>query len=132
MAGIFSKVFEITIKKEGKLQGKKMYKFNFEDFNGQNCSITVFPDGAEKMFKWIKAKTKKSEIPETFGMVFASNVNYYNEQFGLVLSDIYSLELPPNLPEDFKIKKDVKASEITTQSLSEIEEELFDEGIVLH
>ena len=65
-------------------------------------------------------------------MVFASNVNYYNEQFGLVLSDIYSLELPPNLPEDFKIKKDVKASEITTQSLSEIEEELFDEGIVLH
>ena len=132
MSGLFSKVFEITIKKEGKLQGKKMYKFNFEDFNGASCSITVFPDNAEKMFKWLKAKTKKTEIPDIFGMTFSATANYYNEQFGLVLSDIYGLELPPALPEDFKVKKDVKASEITTQSLSEIEEELFEEGIILH
>ena len=131
MVGIFSNPFEITIKKEGKLYGKKMYKFNFEDFKGNACSVTIFPDGVEKVQNFIKAKTKKKDIPEVFGMAFSGTVNYYNEIFGLVLSDVYSLELPPPIPSDFKDKKDVKTSEITTQTLSEIEEEMADEGIIL-
>lgn len=131
LVGIFSNPFEITIKKEGKLYGKKMYKFNFEDFKGNACSVTVFPDGVEKVQNFIKAKTKKKDIPEVFGMAFSGTVNYYNEIFGLVLSDVYSLELPPPIPADFKDKKDVKTSEITTQTLSEIEEEMADEGIIL-
>lgn len=131
LVGIFTMPFEITIKKEGKLYGKKMYKFNFEDFKGNACSVTIFPDGVEKVQNFLKAKTKKKDIPEVFGMAFSGTVNYYNEIFGLVLSDVYDLELPPPIPSDFKEKKDVKTSEITTQSLSEIEEELADEGIIL-
>lgn len=55
VAGIVSSLREITVKKEGRNQGRRMAQVQLDDFSGGNGAAICFPDAYEKYGKLLKA-----------------------------------------------------------------------------
>lgn len=124
--------FIFKVKKEGsKLFGKNMARLTIEDKNGDSSPLTIFPDYWELMV----AKLKKTKMEFGVGTVFsmAGSVNIYEDEFGIVLDEIYSIAPPPQVPEDLKHKKvSLRASKQKSLPtlLEDIEDELYEEGLI--
>lgn len=124
--------FIFKVKKENsKLFGKNMARLIVEDKNGDSAPLTIFPDYWELMV----AKLKKTKMEFGVGTVFsmAGSVNIYEDEFGIVLDEIYSIAPPPQVPEDLKHKKvSLRASKQKSLPtlLEDIEDELYEEGLI--
>lgn len=132
--------FEFKVKKEkSKYQGKPMIKASVEDVNGEQCGLTIFPDKWEEL----QNKLKKAKITFDKGVVlsFAGSVNIYEDEFGIILDNIYDFKPPPQVPKDLTAKKvvlkpkkdkpkDPKSNPDLDSLIEEIEDDLYDEGLI--
>lgn len=132
-------IFEFKIKKEtSRYFGKYMAKALIEDCNGDQISLTIFPDQLGKAKEYIKDMSrKKYGFEPGIAINFSGSVNIYEGECGIILDNIFKFASPPQPPKDLKAKqvaikklKSNKDSEITKDIASEIEDELFNEGLI--
>lgn len=136
-------VFEFKVKKEtSRYLGENMIKATIEDEKGDQITLTVFPN------KWKDVKTRmrdlygsKYKFEPGMAIHFSGTLNVYEDEIGIILETFYGAAPPPPLPKDLKIKKKVsmKKSKDTEQNIDlnkvdkaieNIEDELFDEGLI--
>lgn len=141
--GIIRDYFEFKVKKEtSKYYGQSMIKAVIEDKNGEQCSCTIFPDRWKLVQNRIKEVNSKAEFDSGLALSFAGNTNNYEDDMGIILDDLYDLALPPLVPADLKAKKiNLKETKLKTKEseektndpkslLEEIEDSLYDEGLI--
>lgn len=143
--GIIRSFFEFKVKKEtSKFYGKSMIKAVIEDFKGQTCGLTIFPDRWQAVQDRIKLINSKANFDTGLALSFAGTVNSYEDEVGIILDELYTLALPPSVPSDLKAKKvsmkDAKKAETSVETVSksnsldnmveEIEDFLYDQGLV--
>lgn len=142
--GEIKSVFEIIVKKEGsKFLGQEMAKLVIEDYMGEQCSVTVFPERWREMKDKFKSASKgkvKAKMEEGYAIHFYGSVNLYNEEFGILVDKFFGFSSPPSLPTDLKAKKvstragkKDKETEMPVEKddiFEDLEEELFDEGLI--
>ncbi len=133
--------FEFKVKKEkSKYQGKSMIKATVEDIKGEQCGITIFPDRWELIQEKIRKTNSKQAFESGFALHFGGIVNIYEDEFGIILDDLYSFLPPPQVPADLaakkvnlkQIKKEEKAekNDNLDSLFEEIEDALYDEGLI--
>jgi DNA polymerase III subunit alpha len=104
--------FIFKVKKEtSKFFGQAMAKVDVEDKNGDHCSLTIFPDRLERMFKRIKQINSKAEFENGLAMEMSVNTNIYEDESGVILNDLFDISMIPSLPSDMKIKKKLNLKE---------------------
>ncbi len=134
--GIIVDFFEFKVKKEtSKFYGQAMAKVTFEDKNGDQCKITVFPDRWQQVQKKIKDIHSKAVFDVGLAISFCGTTNSYEDEMGLILEDLYDISLTPAVPADLKAKKvklkESKADKVIQQSLlEEIEDDLINQGLL--
>lgn len=138
MKGLIVDSFTCKIKKAtSKYLGHEMLKLTIEDFNGDRCSLTIFPDNLQKIYAHAKArKLKDFKLEEGIAIAFDGTVNFYEDEFGIVLSNFYTFAYPPKLPSDLKAKKVAskrsksedkeEVKENVEELIEEIEEEFYE------
>jgi len=140
--GIIKDYFEFKVKKEGsKYYGQSMIKAVFEDKNGDSCTLTIFPD----KWQYIQDRIKEIHRKYVFGigsaLHFSGNTNNYEDDVGIILDQLYNFSPPPPVPEDLKAKKVAltrtkKIDKLTKFSTNpqdlqqQLEDELYDEGLI--
>ena len=129
--------FEFKVKKEGsKYFGQPMIKALVEDKYGDQCTCTIFPDKLRMVKNRIKQIHSKIEFGPGLALHFYGNTNYYDNDMGIILENLYDISTIPSLPIDLKSRKiNIKESKSLEknkfQSLSEeIEDELINEGLI--
>lgn len=142
--GIIRDFFEFRVKKEGKYYGQPMVKAVIEDKNGDQCTLTIFPDRWKTVQERIQEINKKAEFDIGIALFFSGNTNSYEDDMGVILDQLYHIALPPPLPADLKAKKinlkEAKAKlfgEVKEEKpkspqeiLDQIEDTLYDEGLM--
>jgi DNA polymerase III alpha subunit/transcriptional regulator with XRE-family HTH domain len=102
MRAIIKDQFTFKIKKEGSsMLGQEMAKLTMIDINGDRFSATIFPTALEKI-------RKRGALEKDVALYFSGNVNIYNEEFGIVIEDVFEMYPPPPLPLDRKTKLSLK------------------------
>jgi DNA polymerase III alpha subunit len=144
--GIVRDFFEFRVKKEtSKYYGKPMIKAVLEDKNGEQCTLTIFPDRWDTVQKRIGEINKKATFGVGIALHFSGNTNNYEDDMGIILDQLFNIALPPAVPADLKAKKinlkEAKAKlsgskeedEIPKnpqEILDNIEDTLYDEGLI--
>lgn len=140
--GIIRDYFEFKVKKEtSKYYGQSMIKAVIEDKNGDQCSCTIFPDRWKTVQDRIKEVNSKATFDSGLALSFGGNTNNYEDDMGIILDDLFDLSLIPALPPDLKAKKvnlkEAKSAKLSTENtndpkslLEEIEDTLYDEGLI--
>jgi DNA polymerase-3 subunit alpha len=139
--GVIQDIFEFRVKKEtSKYFGKAMIKATLQDVKGEQCGLTIFPDGWEKVQQQIKDfYNSKFEFEIGGAIHFGGSVNVYEDEIGLVLDGIYLYQPPPQRPSDLKAKKvslksakeKIDIEKASSQELfDQIEDELYEEGLL--
>jgi DNA polymerase III subunit alpha len=143
--GIIRDYFEFRVKKEtSRYYGKSMIKAVLEDKNGEQCTLTIFPDRWEMVQKRIGELTKKVEFSTGVAFHFSGNTNNYEDDMGIILDQLFNVALPPSVPGDLKAKKinlkEAKAKLFgplepekprdPQEILDQIEDVLYDEGLI--
>jgi len=142
--GIIRDFFEFRVKKEGKYYGQSMVKAVLEDKNGDQCTLTIFPDRWKTVKERIQEINKKAEFDIGIALFFSGNTNSYEDDMGVILDQLYHIALPPALPADLKAKKinlkEAKAKLLIKEEdekpkspqeiLDQIEDVLYDEGLI--
>jgi hypothetical protein len=89
------------VKKEGSaMLGRMMAKVTLIDKDMDRFSATIFPDQLDKILS-----NKKVVFEKDIGIKFSGSVNHYNDEFGVIVNEVYELVPKPSLPEDKKSKK---------------------------
>lgn len=136
--GEIKDLFEFKVKKESsKFFGHSMAKLLIEDENGDQCSVTIFPDKYDAVKKRIKQLGKMIKLEEGVAINFAATINLYADEFGLILENFYAIQPAPIMPIDRvarkvslkKTKSEPKNTNID-DLFSDIEDELYDEGLI--
>lgn len=140
---IVKDVFELKVKKEGsKFLGQTMVKALIEDAQGEQCSLTIFPDRWQNIQKRLKDIHSKAEFTEGLAICFAGTTNNYDDNIGIIMEDLYNLALPPAPPEDRKAKKvslktlksdllnDKNEKDQAVNWATQIEDDLYNEGLI--
>jgi len=137
LKGEIVSIFNFKVKKEGsKFFGQEMAKLTMEDGNGDQMSITIFPDRLENIKNVIK-KIYKDRVPLEAGTVihFSGVASIYEEEVSVILDRVYDMRSPPQKPLDLKarkvsmrIKKEKSSKE--EDLFSELEDELINEGLI--
>lgn len=130
--------FEFKVKKEtSKYYGQTMIKATLEDKSGEQCSCTIFPDRWKLLQERIAQINSKSSFSEGLALHFSANVNLYEDNVGIVFDKLFNLSIAPKLPEDLKAKKislkEAKSNldvQVTNNLIEEIEDILYDEGLI--
>ena len=130
--------FEFKVKKEtSKYYGQTMIKATLEDKSGEQCSCTIFPDRWKLLQERIAQINSKSSFSEGLAVHFSANVNIYEDNVGIVFDKLFNLAMPPKLPADLKAKKislkEAKSNldaQITNNLIEQIEDILYDEGLI--
>jgi DNA polymerase III subunit alpha len=142
LKGIIRSFFEFKVKKEtSRYYGQAMIKAVIEDKNGTQCSCTIFPDRWKIVQDRIKDINSKAKFDVGIAFSFGGNTNNYEDDMGIILDDLYNIALVPALPADLKAKKinlkeaKVKSAEAkpateTSTLLEQIEDSLYDEGLI--
>jgi DNA polymerase-3 subunit alpha len=143
--GIIRDFFEFRVKKEGKYYGQPMVKAVIEDKNGDQCTLTIFPDRWKTVQERIQEINKKAEFDTGIALFFSGNTNSYEDDMGVILDQLYHIALPPSLPADLKakkinlkeakaklfgIKEEVEKPKSPQEILDQIEDTLYDEGLI--
>lgn len=137
LRAIVKDYFEFTVKKEkSKFYGQSMAKLLIEDANGEQCTLTVFPD----RWKMIHDRMKelhlgKYKFDTGIAMHFSGSVNVFEDAVGIILNELYNFAPSPQKPIDLKSKqvklKAAKKEKLSKQSLfQEIEDDLIQEGVL--
>lgn len=138
--GIIRDFFEFKVKKEkSKYYGMPMIKAVMEDKNGEQCSLTIFPDRWKTVQDRIIDLNKKASFDIGIALHFAGNTNSYEDDIGIILDQLYNVALSPALPTDLKPKK-INLKEAKSKSLEkpknpqelmdQIEDNLYDQGLI--
>lgn len=134
--------FEFKVKKEtSKSYGMPMAKAMLEDKNGDQCMCTIFPDRWQFIQDRLKMVKKNLKFDSGVALYFSGTVNYYNDEVGIILENLYNATPPPDLPIDRKARKarkvtlkrskKEKTNEKKTGSLLEqMEDFLYDQGLI--
>ena len=132
--------FEFKVKKEGsKYYGMPMIKATIEDVNGEQCGITIFPDGWKKVQDRIKIFSSKFKFEPGVAIHFSGVVNIYENEFGLILDNLFNFSPNPPLPADLEAKKvnlknnkkqDSGEKATPEELFEELEDEMYEEGHV--
>ncbi len=131
--------FEFKVKKEtSKYYGQSMIKAVIEDMHGEQCSCTIFPDRWQTVQDRIKQVHSKATFDTGIALRFSGNTNDYDDNMGIILSNLYDVSLNPALPADLKAKKvslkDTKPNKLKINKidnlLEQIEDHLYDEGLI--
>lgn len=137
MKGIVKDFFEFKVKKEtSKYYGQAMIKATIEDKNGDQCSVTIFPDRWTEVQKRIKQISSKITFDVGLAMHFSGSANLYEDEVGVILDKLYFIEKPPSVPEDLKSKKVSLKEKKETAANSQIslfeqlENSLYDQGLI--
>ena len=139
--GEIKSVFFFKVRKEGsKAFGKEMCKLLLEDTNNQQIGVTIFPDTLEQVkLRLKKAYKNKIKLDENIAIHFSGSINIYQDEKGLILNELYFANLPPEEPKDKGLKKvaiqeedkkEVNKNKSELDILYDIEEELFNEGLL--
>lgn len=143
--GIIRDFFEFRVKKEGKYYGQPMVKAVIEDKNGDQCTLTIFPDRWKTVQERIQEINKKAKFDIGIALFFSGNTNSYEDDMGVILDQLYHISLPPSLPDDLKakkinlkeakakmfgIKEEVEKPKSPQEILDQIEDTLYDEGLI--
>lgn len=152
--GIVRDYFEFRVKKEtSKYYGKAMIKATLEDKFGEKVTCTIFPDRWETVKERIKQINKKAEFGIGIVLHFLGNTNNYEDDMGIILDTLYNIAVPPSVPADLKPKKvnlkeaktaqskfatpppmeiwpDKEKANDPQQLFEEIEDNLYDEGLI--
>lgn len=141
MKVIVKDLFEFRVKKEtSKYYGQSMMKLVVEDAAGSSCGLTIFPDRWDQVKKRMEAmKVKKFEIG--VALHFSGSANIYEDEFGIILNQIYNVGNLPATPKKEELKhkkvsmrmpKKEKAPVLDTkeQLLEVIEDEMIVEGLI--
>jgi DNA polymerase-3 subunit alpha len=143
--GIVRDFFEFPVKKEtSKYYGMRMVKAVMEDKNGDQCTLTIFPDRWKNMQDRIQELNKKAEFGSGIALHFSGNTNVYEDDMGIILDQLFNIAVPPLLPVDLKAKKinlkeakakllgteDTKKPKDPQEILDNIEDTLYDEGLI--
>jgi DNA polymerase III alpha subunit len=137
---IIRSFFEFKVKKEkSKFYGMSMIKAIVEDKNGDQCGLTIFPDGWKKVSDRLKQVAgKNSQFSVGLALSFSGTTNNYEDNIGIILDDLMAISSVPATPADLKAKKVNlklgKKSEIPSESnkslFEEMEDNLYDEGLL--
>jgi DNA polymerase-3 subunit alpha len=139
---IIKDFFEFKVKKEkSKYYGQAMIKAVIEDKNGDQCSLTIFPDRWQLVQERIKNISRKSTFDIGLALSFAGNTNDYEDDMGIILDNLFNISIIPELPGDLKAKKinlkEAKAatkipveSKTVKDIVSELENILYEEGLI--
>lgn len=133
--------FEFRVKKEGKYYGQPMLKAVIEDKFGDQCTCTIFPDRWKIVQERIQEINKKAEFGIGIALHFSGNTNNYEDNMGVILDQLFDIALPPSLPGDLKARKinlkEAKAKQTEVEKpkspqeiLDQIEDTLYDEGLI--
>lgn len=138
-------IFEFKVKKEtSKYFGENMIKSTIEDENGDQITLTVFPN------KWKEVKSRMKELcgnkykfSEGIVIHFSGTVNVYEESMGIILENFYDFAPAPLVPKDLKARKISKKNKNIEKKLEEldistnldeyidnVEDSLYDEGLI--
>jgi len=138
--GIIRDYFEFKVKKEtSKYYGMPMIKAVIEDKNGDQCTLTIFPDRWKTVQDRIIDLNKKGSFDIGIALHFSGNTNSYEDDIGIILDQLYNVALAPSVPGDLKAKK-INLKEAKSKSLEkpknpqelmdQIEDNLYDEGLI--
>jgi len=142
MRVIVKDFFEFRVKKEtSKFFGKSMIKMIGEDINGDQCSITIFPDRWEQIEKRMNDIGSKVKFDNGIALHFSGNTNLYEDDFGIILNQLYSVSPPPATPSKAELKakrismrvskkEKSKAPDTPIAVFEDIEDELINEGLI--
>lgn len=139
MIGIVKEFFEFKVKKEtSKYYGHSMIKCILEDMKGDQISCTIFSDRWQQVQERLKQIKSNLNFDVGLALHFSGSVNFYEDNRGIILDKLFDVCLPKSLPEDLKHKKinmKIIKEEINTQSsenklLENLEQQLFDEGLI--
>ena len=135
--------FEFKVKKEtSKYYGQAMVKATIEDKNGEQCTLTIFPDRWQTVQDRIKMVNSKASFEAGLAISFSGSTNNYEDNIGIILDNLFDIALPPSLPKDLKGKKinlkeaKVQLAEENKKSgeiknlLEQIEDAMLDEGLI--
>ena len=142
--GVVRDFFEFRVKKEGKYYGQPMVKAVIEDKHGDQCTLTIFPDRWKTVQSRIQEINKKGEFGIGIALHFSGNTNNYEDDMGVILDQLYNIALPPGVPADLKAKKinlkeakaklfgkeEVEKPKDPQEILDQIEDTLYDEGLI--
>lgn len=135
--GIVKNFFEFKVKKEtSKYYGQSMVKVVIEDKRGEQCGLTIFPDRWKILQERIKMIHSKVSFDVGLALHFSANVNYYEEEVGLIFDKLYDIARAPLVPDDLKAKKiSLKEAKANTtvdvnNLLEKIEDSLYDQGLI--
>lgn len=136
-------LFEFKVKKEkSKIFGKDMVKASVEDVNGDQFTLTIFPDAYDSLKDRMKSLAPKQKFEAGISIHFSGFSNVYEDEVGVLMDKFYNFAPPPPLPENLKAQKvslrvSRKANNETPPEnpdkehiCEEVEDELFDEGLI--
>jgi transcriptional regulator with XRE-family HTH domain len=103
MRAIIKDIFTFPVKKEGsKMLGREMAKLTLLDKDLNRFSATIFPDLLDNL------KSRKIILEPELGIFFEGTINYYQDEFGVIIDSVYNISQPPSLPKDRKSTKLIK------------------------
>jgi DNA polymerase-3 subunit alpha len=132
--------FELKVKKEGsKFLGMSMCKIVVEDINGDSISLTIFPDSYKSITEGLRKQYgNKIKLEVGICLHFSANLDEYEGERTLSLSNLYSIAPIPQIPKYVKVEKTIKPtkeiekkqaqSDINT--MSDIEAQMVEEGLI--
>lgn len=140
--------FEFKIKKaESRYVGQSMVKATIEDINGEQSSLTIFPD----RWKLMQERTKelfgnKFKFEPGVAIHFSGNTNFYEDEIGIIMDKVYNMTPIPQRPIDLqakkinlrvaktdktKVKPEVeKTYQNPLEFFEEMEDWMYDEGLI--
>ncbi len=126
--------FELKVKKENsRFLGQEMVKALLEDEFGVQCGLTIFPEQWQSI-KTLLKKHRSLKFEPGYAIHFAGSCNLYENDMGVILNQLHNIVPPPALPKDLKAKKtsakDGLEPDTSTDLVSQLEEQLFSEGLV--
>lgn len=130
--------FEFRVKKENsKYYGQAMVKAVIEDMNGDQCSLTIFPDRWNELQEKLKMIHSKAVFEPGIALNFSGNSNNYEDEKCVILDQVFGISFNPALPADLKSKKvNLKETKLNVEAsdpadiLQNIEDILYDKGLL--
>lgn len=107
LRGIIVDLFSFKVKKvDSKYVGQEMVKISIEDVNGDRCGATIFPD------RWMRMQDRMKELMGNrfklepgVALHFSGTANFYQEEMGIILDQLYAVAPLPQRPKELLSKK---------------------------